>query len=368
MTTPEPTPLWPSFMTRGGLALAGLLACTPSIEDYPRELEEAYCAWQHSCHAFERVRDCVAAKVIDQDPQYDYLVRANAAGSIEYDAHAAADCLDAIRDRGCTDDDEAPEVCDRVFIGKIGRNAPCLNTAECAGNAVCGFDPACTDQCCVGACRVFADPVALGESCSFSGTACVPEGYCAQDPMTGMPTVCTRLVKAGGDCSLGQRCDESSQCDERGKCHKVEEVGEGERCDVDFVRCAEPASCNYRDGEARCRSRPVHGQPCDPDDGGCEGVDVYCDRASLLCTLLPGPGQACPEYQCLPYARCESVEGGADFDEFGNRPQTCVRLPTEGEGCGEYGSCLGDLQCTDAVCTLPTLEAAPVCKVPGPDA
>ena len=88
MTTPEPTSLWTPLLSRtvlargGLLAVAGLLACTPSIEDYGRELEEAICEWQHECHAFERVRDCVAAKVIDQDPQYDYLVRANAAGSM----------------------------------------------------------------------------------------------------------------------------------------------------------------------------------------------------------------------------------------------------------------------------------------------
>lgn len=371
MTTPprKPTPLWNSLvarggLARGGLALAGLVACTPSIEDYPRELEQAFCDWQHSCHSFERTRDCVDALVIDQDPQFAYLVRANAAGSVKYDVDTAADCLDAIRDRGCNNDDVPPEVCDRVFVGQVGRNAPCINTAECAGNAVCGFDPTCSDQCCVGACRVFADPVEIGAACSFSGTACVPEAYCAQDPMTGLTTVCTKLVKPGGDCSLGQQCDENSQCDGEGKCRKVKLAGEGEACGIEYVRCAEPHSCIYTsDGKPRCGSQPVHGEPCDPSEGGCQGFNAYCDEPSGLCTLKPGPGQACG-YECLPYAICENNDAEPDGDGSGASTSSCVRLPTEGEHCEEYGRCLGDLQCVDTVCALPTVEATPVCEVP----
>lgn len=361
MTTREPTSLWTSLTSRSGLAtLTGLLACTPSIEDYPRELEEAFCTWQHECHAYERVRDCVDARAIDRDPQYDYLVRAAAAGSVAYDRDAAAECLDAIRERSCENNSPEPEVCDRVFVGKVGRNAPCLSTAECAGNAVCGFDPTCTDQCCVGACRVFADPVEIGEPCSFSGVGCVPEAFCATDPMTFLPTVCTALVKAGGDCSLGQACVAEANCD-GSVCRKVKELAVGERCDVANTRCAEPSFCNYNSDTPRCKIEPTLGEPCEPGDN-CNRVDTYCDDASGLCTLLPAPGQGCADdYRCLPYATCQ----GGEFDGTGN-VSSCVYLPAEGDSCMEFGACLGDLTCIDGRCTLPELETAPVCKVPGP--
>src|SRR5688500_16320321 len=91
----------------------GLLACGgPDIDDYPRELEQAYCAWQHACHMYEAVSDCVDARRIDADPKYEYLLQAAAAGSVDYDRDAAGRCLDAIRGRGCGLDDPSPEVCD----------------------------------------------------------------------------------------------------------------------------------------------------------------------------------------------------------------------------------------------------------------
>lgn len=365
MTTPEPTSLWTSLISRTGLAhggllaVAGLLACTPSIEDYGRELEEAVCEWQHECHAFERVRDCIDSRVIDRDPQYDYLVRAAAAGAVAYDREAAAECLDQIRERGCNADSESPEVCERVFTGKIGRNEPCLTTAECAGNAVCGFDPSCTDQCCVGACRVFADPLEIGAACSFGGVACVPEAFCDRDPVTSLPTVCTARVKAGGDCSLGQACVDDTYCD--GVCKKFKEVAVDAPCGEYGVRCAEPATCNYNGSESRCKIEPTLGEPCEPGQDSCERVDTYCDSASKLCTLLPGPGQGCSESSCLPYANCIN----RDVLEGSGTPPSCERVPVEGEVCAQYETCLGDLQCIEGRCALPALETTPVCKVPG---
>lgn len=369
MTTRKPTLLWTFISVFGGLtALGGQVACTPSIEDYPRELEEAFCEWQHECHAYERVRDCVDSKQIESDPQYDYLVRAVAGGSVAYDRDAAADCLHAISERSCVEDDEPPEVCDRVFAGKVGRNGPCLNSAECAGNAVCGFDPACSDQCCVGACRVFADPVAIGEPCSFGGVACVPEAFCASDPVTFLATVCTRRVKAGGDCSLGQVCVEGVECD-GSMCREVEQLKEGDECDVPFATCVEPARCAYQaEGQPpRCAVPPTLGAPCDPNNDTCDRVDTYCDAASMLCTLLPGPGQACLNgYTCIPYTYCE---GGGGFDEFGeptgSATAACTRRGGEGDSCNDYDACLGDLECIAGHCEFPELTPAPVCPVPG---
>jgi hypothetical protein len=349
-----------------GTALA---ACSPAIGDYGREYEEAFCAWQHKCHVYEKKSDCIDAETLERDPEFDYLVRAVAAGNVDYDADAAADCLDAIAERSCDYQMTTPEVCDRVFKGRVGKNAPCLSTAECAGNAVCGFNPNCgDDQCCVGACRVFADPVEVGEPCSFSGTDCVPEAFCATDPVTFMPTVCTERVKAGGNCSAGQQCVEGAQCDGT-ECREIELRGPGERCDEEFVSCEPPGQCNYADGEAVCVVAGELGAPC-TGGSGCNRFDTFCDEPSGLCTLLPGPGQPCVNgYECLPYASCD----GAYYDEFGEQQgdsSVCVARAKIGEACGPAEGdkravdCLGELQCEAGTCVLPPLMVTEQCEPP----
>ncbi|HEY0137126.1 MAG TPA: hypothetical protein VGB85_23745 [Nannocystis sp.] len=344
----------------------GLLACTPApaIEDYPAELEEAYCQWQHGCHQYESVRDCIDDNAIERDPGYMYLLAAQAAGHVEYDREQAARCLDAMQGRSCEYEEEAFSACDNVFRGRIGRNGPCMSTAECAGNAVCGFDPTCTDMCCVGACRVFADPLAVGEPCS-SSAGCVPEAYCAFDPSTGAPTVCTALVEAGGDCSFGQGCVEEAICDGE-RCRKFELRGPGEDCLGDFVDCAPPGEClSSAEGRWRCVAPPQLGAPCD-DRISCARFDTFCDPNSQLCTLLPGPGQGCGASDCVPYAQCQSeVEGAVDSEIA----YTCVAKAGEGEPCGsrddQYVECRPPFQCVDGeTCTLPEVESGPACPVP----
>ena len=358
--------------TQTGLLLSlgtCLLACTPSIEDYPRELEEAVCDWQHDCHAYERRSDCIAARTIDADPAYDYLLRAVAAGNLEYDREAAADCLDAIRGRGCEERDPEPEpVCERVFVGKVGRNAPCMSTAECAGNAVCGFDPTCTEMCCVGHCRVLPEPLAIGAACG-GAIDCVPEAFCSFDPMTGNQA-CAARVKIGGDCSAGQVCVLDARCDGQ-RCREVPIAQPGEPCGDALVECAEGSDCilDVDRGRPFCVAPLELGAPCDPDGAvRCGRFDTYCDPASRLCTLLPGPGQGCSEGTCLPYATCEGDPSPAD-GSIGRDP-TCVRKAGPGESCGfagadqPYVECLGDLQCVADTCELREPVEGPDCPVP----
>lgn len=347
-----------------------LTACSPAIGDYASELEEAVCDWEHACHLYERRSDCIDARVIDRDPEFDYLQRAAAAGNVEYDADAAAACLDAIRERGCTYEDlqRQPEVCDDVFRGRVGRNAPCLSSAECAGDAVCGFDPACSDDmCCVGACRVFADPIAVGEPCGFGGVGCVEEAFCATDPVTFQATVCTKRVKIGGDCSLGEACVDGAACDGE-QCRKIDLRAPGEPCDQQFVDCAEPGRCRYtEDAGAICVVDGKLGAPCTREIG-CGDIDSYCDDASGLCTLLPGHGQACVDgYQCAAWASCYSLYVD-QYDAQGE--STCVRRAGLGDACssgddsGPYVACLGDLQCDAGRCVLPPVVTGEQCAVP----
>ena len=344
---------------------AGLLACTPSIEDYPAELEEAFCAWQHACHQYERPGECIEANALESDPDYTYLAAAVVQGNVEYDRDAAAACLDAIRERSCTFEDDAKSVCDGVFHGRIGRNGPCLSTAECAGNAVCGFEPNCADMCCVGACRVFADPVKIGEPCSFGGVGCEEDAFCANDPITFIPTVCTARVEAGGDCSLGQPCVDTAACD-GSECRKIELRAPGEQCSGEFIACEEPGVCSGFEGAEPpvCVVAAELGAPCDFDIP-CIRFDTFCDENSKLCTLLPGPGQGCFQFSCLPYAECES-ESNFDVD-MANTGARCVARLGAGEACAEDGSgvgCLGALDCIDGTCALPVVEAGEVCAVP----
>lgn len=345
----------------------------PAVGEYADELELAYCEWETECHRFASVSDCKAARGLDRDPDFMYLIGAVQAGTAEYDGEAALDCLDAIRGRDCTDPLPAPPtVCGDVFRGRIGRNGPCMSSLECVGEAVCGFDPTCSDECCPGACRVLPDLLEKGDACGGSAQ-CEPGLYCAFDPDTSMSTVCSSLVKVGGACVFDDACVEEAYCGDDGKCTKWTDRADGESCDQRDERCVAPAECHYVQSaddefssEQRCVTPGHLGAACDPlDYGSCARFDTYCDAGTKLCTLLPVPGAACATNGCAEYATCES-EG---FGENGEpSPGTCVALAGAGDACGEvdgrYVQCLGDLWCDEnQVCAL-TESSAEVCPVP----
>ena len=304
---------------------------------------------------------------VADDPKFEYLRRAAAAGHVEYDRAAAAACLDAIRGRACEYDEEAePEACAGVFRGLIGRNGPCMDAAECAGEAVCGFDPGCPrDSCCVGACRVLPSPLEVGAGCSFGGVRCVADAYCGSDPMTGQATVCTAVAKVGGVCAEDRGCVEEARC-EGSRC--VALLDPGESCEgMRDEACAGDGVCRSRNDESVvCVVEAELGAPC-YEDIGCARFDSYCDEGSRLCTLLPGPGQACASGRCLPYAYCREGEQG----------ETCMPRAEEGEACGIvkvggaagrefYVTCVESLECVDDVCepTMSSVTPAMRCPVP----
>jgi hypothetical protein len=349
------------------LGLVALAGCAPpGVEEYAQELELAYCEWQTECHNFAGVDDCVASRTIDRDEDFAYMTRAVVEGSAEYDPESAVACLTAIRQQSCEDPSPAaPEPCEAVFRGRIGRNGPCMSSLECVGDAVCGFDPACVDQCCVGACRVLAEPLEKGVACGGS-IACADGLYCAFDASTGLSTVCTPHVKVGGSCSFGEVCAEAAYCD-GSTCRKTTEREIGELCGDPGDRCKAPAECRYASGEEgespTCVVAGGLGAKCSPYDyESCARFDTFCDPISLVCTLLPVPGAACAA-GCVGYAECRSLATADGFEG------TCVALAGEGEGCGDggdgaYVACLGDLVCDGDVCVLPEPEPASDCPVP----
>jgi len=353
------------WIVGAGALLAGCGA--PTVGEYAEQLELAYCQWETECHRFSSVTECQGARGLDRAPEFVYLIEAVAAGSAEYDAEAALGCLAAIREQGCGEAyPERPADCEAVFRGRIGRNGPCMSSLECAGDAVCGFDPGCADECCPGACRVLPEPQGKGETCG--GTALCKEGlYCAVDPTTFAPTVCESRVKAGGGCLFGDECVESAFCDGE-TCRKYADREVGESCDAREDRCVAPAECHsIRPGDEtevlRCVVPAGLGEPCDPDDyAGCARFDTFCEATSRLCTLLPVPGAACSPEGCAGYAFC--VNDAGDEAAIG----TCEPLAGPGDACGDIGAmyvqCLGDLWCEDSVCALQE-QAASECPVPG---
>jgi hypothetical protein len=349
-------------MRRGALTLVVWAGCAtpPAVHEYAGELERAYCEWQTECHEYAAVDDCMAARSIDADPEFRYLAKAVAAGTAEYDGQAALACLDAMRGRGCVSDDAAtPSECDAVFRGRIGRNGPCMSSLECVGDAVCGFDPRCTDACCPGACRVFADPLAEGEACG-GGVACAEGLFCGFDPVTFVSTVCTPAVKVGGACGNGEQCVEEAYCD-GAECRAWQLRAPGQTCGEQGQRCEEPADCHGVPNESGeyvqlCVAPALVGAPCDPDDyGGCARFDTYCEPTAKLCKLLPIPGAACSPEGCVGYASCQGGIGYDEYDEPLGSPGTCVAKAGRGERCGDvagdgssYVECLGELWCDDS--------------------
>ncbi|MBA3547507.1 MAG: hypothetical protein H0T76_13550 [Nannocystis sp.] len=236
-----------------------------------------------------------------------------------------------------------------------------MDSVECADDGVCGFDPNCAEQCCVGACRVRAKPLAIGAPCGGS-IPCDDEGYCDFNVAPGVAPVCAPRVEVGGGCSLGQGCVATGSCD-GSTCRALKVAKVGEPCG-DNVVCDDPAFCNYdSDGSRRCRLAPQLGAPCLDGGPSCARFDTRCDEVSGLCTLLGAPGAGCDNRQCAEYAECLQVTSSSD----GTR--ACVHKASAGERCGwfedeRYVECLGDLQCEDEKCALPVIEETAACPVP----
>ena len=183
--------------------------------------EAAYCAWQVECGEFGaavRCRDVVHFEQelrlrllvdagSDASVAVAYLREAIAVGRIAFDEQEAAACVAYVGARTCevpwlhqasAAEQAGAAACLAVFKGRMDRNGPCLSALECAETAICGFNPSCTDMCCAGACRVLAGPIAAGEPCGTNPNRSCAEGtYCALDPDTFMPTVCTLALKLG---------------------------------------------------------------------------------------------------------------------------------------------------------------------------
>lgn len=365
------------------------------VADFFVKAEAAYCGWAARCGAFDSAESCGQVEFFDVlypdgllataelhrgtgGALVDYLLLSLESGRVEFDAEAAETCLSYVEARGCDkpytyapseEEIAGREACAAVFSGTMTRNGPCMLSMECAAGefetAVCGFDPNCTDACCTGGCRVL---VAGQESepCNFT-TGCAPGLFCATDPNTFQPTVCTKQRAIGQACQNGGECAAGSECDFNvGTCAPLAGAGQscnGRSCEVGTY-CADPQQI----GEYRCMAYGDVGAPCVYEDG-CRALNTACDYDWMTgkgqCVEMPVAGQACLQFasSCAPTATCDW------------NTNTCRALAGEGEQCGwigdefngTYVGCAGALLCDEsgaARCEAPVVGT--VCAVPEP--
>lgn len=347
-----------------------------ALEDFYGEAEAAWCTWQVACHQYGVEARCADVNHMEQrlsmrrlsgvgpDEAVPLAYRQEAVevGRVEYDGEAAAQCLAYVRTRSCeepyyhayTEEERAGEAaCEAVFRGRMGRNGPCLSASECAEASVCGFDPTCVEACCVGACRVLAEPLAVGEACTAMN--CVADAYCAVDPNTFMPTVCTASPTVGQECPMGQ-CGGGALCDfdgEKPVC--VAPKAAGADCYYD-QQCAQPAVCAYTGGDyGECTAPADQGEKCGSTGNGvCLRFDNYCDEQSGVCELPAGKGESCSGVPCAGDFFCSGAQG-----------QRCVPVADAGEPCG-YDQNSGDsVPCSgDHVCEYGDGDRG-TCRAPG---
>ena len=355
-----------------------------AFDDFYAAAEVAFCEWQVACRQYGVMERCQTVNHMNlrlsmqllsgvgsaEAVPIDYMREAIKVGRIDFDEQKAATCLEFVRKRSCdisylhpwTEEELAGQAaCEGVFAGRMGRNGPCLSAAECADTSICGTDPNCVEACCVGACRVLAQPLAIGEACG-GNAPCAAESYCAQDPNTFMPTVCTASPKVGQPCQGA--CTGEAFCDfseDTPRCRAPK--AEGSICNNDN-ECAQPGICRYNDIDytGKCYRPRDEGEACDLNDFGrqCLRFDNTCDLKDLVCAPLPGKGESCPDYDCQGDYFCSSAQG-----------QRCSPVADAGEPCGstptsDYVPCSGDNFCEfeteSGVCREPSGAAG--CAVP----
>lgn len=347
------------------------------LADFFTLAEEAHCAWQTRCNGYGAEGRC--REVVHMDTLLsmqalagvgssnavtpEYMAQAVEVGRIEYDEEAAADCLTYVANLSCewslyhayTEEELAGRAaCEAVFRGRMGKNGPCAEAIECAEEAICGFDPTCTDMCCVGACRVLPQPYKIGEPCPNFNIPCEAGSSCTFDIDTGMPS-CVALAEIGESCESVQ-CVETAMCDYVDSYKCVERKGAGKPCDGDY-ECQPGLVCaydlNFNAGE--CVAPADEGEPCKVSyQTTCRRFDNYC--AGGTCAPLPGNGEACAmDDECRGDLFCA--------ESAGNK---CSPLADLGEVCGWNGS--EEIPCSgDQYCDYGDGEGQPTCKAPAVD-
>ncbi len=202
---------------------------TIEVDDFGMELAVASCAKQFDCCTDAEIMDQYNGITYDGQPittEDQCVAFANAlltgiavaeykesiaAGRVEYDGAAAADCVAAMNDLSCTEyatdlsTDMAPG-CRPFLIPKVGDGGACTEGFECTSHNCVGAVDNSDGPDVDGTCQPM--PTA-GQECTDN---CADGLYCGFDQTSSMK-VCLALKADGAECNLDYECA-TDYCDD----------------------------------------------------------------------------------------------------------------------------------------------------------
>jgi hypothetical protein len=349
----------------------------PSVEDFQRAYSEATCGMFVTCESFfglGSLRVVYQTRCHPAKQEWDTYDAALVAGTIIYDAAAAARCLETFDGASCAElYSVLGSLCTDVWVptvapgGACAINAECIDgrcvtDAECPGTCVadgdagdacappvpsCGPDLVCRD----GACRVRGD----------AGATCMFELDCA-DGLVCLSSTCSARPGAGETCSPSatSQCSDSLVCDPATETC-VDGAVEGESCAA--LPCAVGRRCDPVTDT--CVTAALPGSACS-DDVECPYA-FFCDAGT--CAPLPVPGESCASAPVCARGACtagvcalvpegESCDTGELFPPFGacadgltcGTGRICTPRLAEGDPCASTVQCLETHECRSDVC------------------
>lgn len=336
-TNPIPRALAVMFLAAVGSAGASCSTLgSVSLHDFLVEDAKLFCSSLVACGDILDGAACQAALGPGDESSAQQLADLDA-GKVEFDALAAAECLDFRRrhEKDCDSSsrraDPGNAACERVFVGVVPVGGACFRGTECSEGSChvsqCECGPSNKDcACCPGTCERAAR---FGEPCDSA--RCADGLVCASEPGAS-----TRQCEPPRE--AGEPCDDNFRCVRSVVCVRSEQGGMG----VCAAAPAEGESCP-KDGSTRCAR----------DDDWCDPVDSTCKRRLPL------------DAPCVPST---SAEGPCRSNTVCNGGK-CSLPPAEGEPCfdgpGLFTHCRGGLSCMNGVCEVysdPTPFVFPVCK------
>lgn len=333
---------------------------TMTFTEYRDAYEQALCEWRVGCKLEESLEKCRAWTYLDREGSY--TESALEAGTVIFHDDKAQGCLDEIKALSCLQEDpNGTPTCTEVLEGRVAPEDPCMVSAECALDGVCGKDPNCVDMCCAGECRVLAAPLKVGEDCTNVNRTCEDDAFCLLDN-NFQRTVCAAKVPVGGFCGYDGVivCTDDAYCNyNTGSC--TARIPEGSDCTDNGNACLAPSECvfvgDYPNYSAFCRAPAALGAPCALElyNRACLDLGAVCNPNTLLCEIGPDIGVPCLDYRCAGYAYC-------DYET-----SICRGYAELGTPCGYLNGdvqCGGALQCDNDVCTAPAYNDD-ACPVPG---
>jgi hypothetical protein len=281
---------------------------------------QANCEYGAKCGDFPDVETC---KTSASPASLAQMTASVNAGRVQYDANAAATCLNDVASMGCNRADQGgngPLSCANMFKGLVAGGGACYVDQDCASGTCDTSSCSATVTCCAGTCRnapPVSNPVPVGGDCLGVNAVCVDGTYC-------------RHLTTGDTCTTG--------------------IALGRKCDPSGVSCANYATCLSSSSTlgGTCTLPPAEGDACDRSINPCNSSLDYCDSATSKCVRKIAPGQPCPNGDgCVRYANCLSG--------------ICVAQKKVGETCDDTQSahpCMSSLWCNGGTCVVQQLPPA----------